>query len=98
MKDLAYFVGSCFDEHECERREPEVLDRYFAELGSALDTVGASVDAAAVEAEWRALYPLAWTDFSRFLQGWSPGHWKLHAYSRRLEREVLATLGPPEAS
>ena len=37
-------------------------------------------------------YPVAWTDFYRFLQGWSPGHWKLHRYSERLAREVLATL------
>ena len=49
-------------------------------------------DVHALEADWRALYPVAWTDFSRFLQGWSPGHWKLHRYTARLEREVLASL------
>jgi len=31
-------------------------------------------------------------DFYRFLQGWSPGHWKLHRYSERLAREVLQAL------
>ena len=46
-------------------------------------------DFAALEADWRALYPVAWTDFYRFLQGWDPGHWKLHRYSERLAREVL---------
>ncbi|MFT5128254.1 MAG: hypothetical protein ACI8W8_001863, partial [Rhodothermales bacterium] len=54
--------------------------------------LGRDVDANALEAEWRALYPLAWTDFFRFLQGWSPGHWKIHGYSQRLAREVLASL------
>ena len=46
----------------------------------------------ALETGWRALYPVAWTDFFRFLQGWSPGHWKIHAYSERLAREVLEHL------
>ena len=50
----------------------------------------------ALEDDWRALYPIAWTDFYRFLQGWSPGHWKLHRYSERLAREVLEALDATE--
>lgn len=92
MKDLAYFLSSCFDEDECERMAPEVLDRYFGLLSEALELSGKVLDFAALEANWRALYPVAWTDFYRFLQGWSPGHWKLHRYSERLAREVLAAL------
>ena len=93
MKDLAYFVSSCLDENESERLAPALLDRYFELLGEALDRAGSSVDQAALEADWRALYLVAWTDFYRFLQGWSPGHWKLHRYSERLAREVLEDLG-----
>ncbi len=92
MKDLAYFISSCLDEHESERRAPDLLDCYFALLSDALDRVGRKVDFAALEDDWRALYPVAWTDFYRFLQGWSPGHWKLHRYSERLAREVLDAL------
>ena len=55
------------------------------------------MDFAALEADWRALYPVAWTDFYRFLQGWSPGHWKLHRYSERLASAVLESL-PPETT
>lgn len=36
MKDLAYFVGSCFDESLCEKMESEILDYYFQELKTAL--------------------------------------------------------------
>ena len=36
MKDLAYFVGSCFDESLCERMESEILDYYLQELKTAL--------------------------------------------------------------
>jgi len=38
---------------------------------------------------------VAWTDFFRFVQGWSPGHWKHHRYSQRLAREVLEGLEAP---
>ena len=92
MKDVAYFVSSCLDEDESEAMAPGLLDRYFELLGAALDAAGKNVDFAALEANWRTLYPVAWTDFYRFLQGWSPGHWKLHRYSERLARDVLDAL------
>ena len=50
------------------------------------------IDLDALESDWRGLYPVAWTDFVRFLRGWSPGHWKIHRYSARLAREVLEAL------
>ncbi|MDG1050941.1 MAG: phosphotransferase [Planctomycetota bacterium] len=89
MKDLAYFVSSCFEEGECEAREQEVLARYFHHLEAALERRLPALDFAALEADWRALYPVAWTDFYRFLKGWSPSHWKIHRYSERLARQVL---------
>lgn len=92
MKDLAYFVSSCFDEDQCEAREQELLAQYFLHLKGAVRRHHAAVDVAALEADWRALYPVAWTDFYRFLKGWSPGHWKLHRYSERLAAQVLAQL------
>ena len=94
MKDVAYFLGSCLCEDECERQETALLDYYFEALKGALREKGTALDVEALEADWRALYPLAWTDFFRFLQGWSPGHWKIHRYSKRLAREVLEQLCP----
>ncbi|MEM7383765.1 MAG: phosphotransferase [Verrucomicrobiota bacterium] len=92
MKDVAYFIGSCLDEEACEEQEEEILESYFSELREALGLHHPDVNAADAIAEWEALYPFAWTDFHRFLKGWSPGHWKIHSYSERLAREVLATL------
>ncbi len=89
MKDVAYFIGSCLDEHECEIRQDALLDSYFHALASALARYRPDLDAARVEAAWRPLYALARTDFHRFLKGWSPGHWKIHSYSERLAGEVL---------
>ncbi|MEE9491800.1 MAG: phosphotransferase [Gammaproteobacteria bacterium] len=92
MKDVAYFISSCLNENECERLEDELLNRYFKSLTQALKQYHPQIDSAAVEADWRALYPVAWTDFYRFLKGWSPGHWKIHAYSERLARDVISQL------
>lgn len=96
MKDLAYFISSCFSDDECERREQELLDSYFRQLKIALGSradakcSGANpVSFACVEEEWRRLYPVAWADFYRFLTGWSPGHWKMHGYSKRVTDSVL---------
>jgi aminoglycoside phosphotransferase (APT) family kinase protein len=92
MKDVAYFIGSCLDESECARREAALLDAYFSALKNALALHRPQIDATAVESAWRPLYSVAWTDFYRFLQGWSPGHWKIHGYSERLADEVVRRL------
>lgn len=91
MKDLAYFVSSCFDEGECERRESDLLDLYFDLFHAATTRSGvpaAQRNAAELEKEWRSLYRVAWADFYRFLSGWSPGHWKMHSYSQYVAEEV----------
>ena len=92
MKDVAYFIGSCLDEDEIERQAPGLVDQYFELLGIACDQASKDVDFVALENDWRGLFPVAWTDFTRFLQGWSPGHWKLHRYSERVASEVLESL------
>jgi LuxR family maltose regulon positive regulatory protein len=83
---------SCLDEEACARLESWLLDGYFVELRKALAHRQPSVDAAALEAEWRGLFPWAWTDFHRFLKGWCPGHWKLNDYSEQMARKIVAQV------
>ncbi|WP_066629326.1 oxidoreductase family protein [Labilibacter marinus] len=90
MKDVAYFVGSCLYEDDCEKLEAKILDCYFDELNKALK--GSSINFNELEQEWRSLYPVAWTDFHRFLKGWSPSHWKINSYSEKLTQKVLKSL------
>lgn len=94
VKDVAYFLNGCLSPRECEALVPRYLDAYFRELSSALGANAGSADAdvAALEREWRALFPLAWVDFYRFLLGWAPGQFDRDPYSERLTREVLAGL------
>ena len=89
MKDVAYFIGSCLEEEECESNELALLDWYFDCLVGALNRRRPEVDANAVVAEWRGLFPVAWTDFHRFLKGWCPGHWKINTYSERMAKRVI---------
>jgi len=92
MKDLAYFVGSCFRDEEAERRESEVLDFYFKEMHAFAKEADRQVCRDELETDWRPLYRVAWADFHRFMKGWSPGHWKLSDYSERVTMEMIESL------
>ena len=83
MKDVAYFISSCLSSIESIRYESELLACYFEELRKHIsDEITDEL-----EEEWRTLYPVAWADFIRFLQGWAPDHYKLNEYSlRQVER------------
>ena len=87
MKDVAYFIGSCLNEKDCERLEAQILDTYFEHLQNEMKERNEDL-----EKEWRSLYRVAWADFHRFLKGWSPGHWKINSYSERITSEVINSL------
>lgn len=89
IKDVAYLLCGHFGDEALERRH---LDAYFRHLRAAVARRPEPVDTGALEAEWRALYPVACADFYRFLAGWSKAHWRSDAYGQRLVREVLGAL------
>lgn len=89
MKDVAYFISSCFEESDCERLETKLLECYFKALEIRIDK---SIEFQELKKEWQALYSFAWADFYRFLDGWSPGHWKMHTYSEQLTKQVIEKL------
>ncbi|MGL1888862.1 MAG: ecdysteroid 22-kinase family protein [Reichenbachiella sp.] len=92
MKDVAYLISSCLDESDSETHEEELLEYYFNTLKTSLINTGKKSIYQEVIDEWLSLYKYAWADFFRFLDGWSPGHYKMHDYSRRLTQEVLDEL------
>jgi hypothetical protein len=98
IKDVAYFIDSCLEETKAEKMCGELLDFYVQALKQALIIKHKPVDADAIERDWRALYPVAWTDFHRFLKGWSPGHWPRNSYSERVARQVIAQFSSTERS
>ncbi|WP_282037376.1 oxidoreductase family protein [Saccharicrinis aurantiacus] len=92
MKDVAYFIGSCLYEEDCEKLEDKILNFYFKELESASAVKKKYLNFKELEKEWREMYPVAWTDFHRFLKGWSPSHWKINSYSEKMARQVIRKL------
>ncbi|MFT4737207.1 MAG: hypothetical protein ACI8QD_002475 [Cyclobacteriaceae bacterium] len=92
IKDVAYLISSCFHEVASEKYEKELLNHYYQQLEIAVDN---TVDYQGVKEEWSELYRYAWADFYRFLDGWSPGHWKMHNYSKRLTQQVINELTLP---
>lgn len=77
MKDVAYFISSCFTSEEALKWEDELLETYFEELAKYVSKSEFEL----LEKEWRELYLFAWADFVRFLSGWAPDHYKLNDHS-----------------
>lgn len=92
MKDVAYFLGSCLSSNDCARYEEELLNYYFSELDNALTSKDSKIDFNNLEQEWRSMYPVACTDFTRFMLGWMPTHQKINKYNLRMVNEVLENL------
>lgn len=83
VKDVAYLISG-------EPNEARALEAYFGHLRRELGA--RSIDAAPIEAEWRALYPFACADFYRFLAGWSPGHFAGDRHAARVLEDVAKGL------
>lgn len=92
MKDVAYLLYGRADEPP-DGIARDHLDTYFRHLRAALAQRPGPVDRAAVEAEWRSLYPLARLDFCRFLAGWRPSHWAHDQRGQRFVRAHVSRLG-----
>jgi hypothetical protein len=87
MKDVAYLLYGRFDE-PADGIAHDHLDTYFR----ALRTAAPTTDLDALEAEWRALYPLARLDFCRFLAGWRPARWHRDRRGQDYVRRALRDL------
>jgi len=97
MKDVMMLLSSTVPTEQCEALCPELLDDYFRYLKQATAKRNAASSRPTIvfedlEQAWRPLYCVAWADFQRFLIGWSPGHWKIHAYSEALTQQALALI------
>ncbi|CAG5081044.1 ecdysteroid 22-kinase family protein [Parvicella tangerina] len=88
MKDVIYFLSSCLSEDQIKSLEGELLGIYFSELKKHLEGKYEKKHTE-IEQEWRSLYAIAWADFARFLNGWSPGHWKMNDYVGRQVQKVI---------
>lgn len=99
VQDVAYLLHGELSSSDFESSLTQHLDTYFQELRSALSEPPLTSASGQViplpaplpleeldllEEEWRALFPIAWLDFHRFLAGWAPGAERSDAYGRRL--------------
>lgn len=90
IKDIIYLFSSCLTSDECQEYEIELLYYYFKELNKTITNKEVKIEE--LEKEWRGLYSIAWADFIRFLQGWSPNHYKLNSYSLSQVNKALDSL------
>ncbi len=93
MKDVVYLLSGLLD-HEIDPvcAAEQALEFYFVALKTALQEAQKALDFNALEREWRMLYPIAWADFLRFLQGWMPGRYRLSEYDQQQIEQALRLL------
>jgi aminoglycoside phosphotransferase (APT) family kinase protein len=90
VKDVAYFLSSCLSPERLQAEAEAHLDHYFLMLARALVKREVPVDEVhALISEWRALYPVAFADFYRFLLGWEPGSSFRDRYLETVTRAAL---------
>lgn len=92
VKDIMYFLGSCFHQDDLYSYVDLLVDEYFVYLKQAVQLYQPDVDYEALESEWRELHVFAWADFERFLLGWMPSHHKLNGYSKKQTDAALSLL------
>lgn len=90
--DLVGMLSSCLDSRELFEQADSWLHFYLERLMESLPTDWNKEKKKRLQAETLSLYPIAWADFSRFLAGWKPGHWKLNDYSREMTARALERL------
>jgi len=98
IRDVAYFLGSCLDDRDCQMYAEELIDDYFLMLESACRQKPGVFSCGAfkeIEDEWRHLYPVACADFHRFLAGWAPDHKKINDHTREQTRIALNKVSQP---
>lgn len=92
MKDVIYFLSSCLSSTQMYDGAMEYLDGYFSELKNALADKFTTPEIDELEKEWRSMYAVAWADFARFLDGWSPGHYKMNEYVKEQTKEAIDSI------
>jgi hypothetical protein len=90
--DVMYLLGSCLEDDELHESAQSLIDDYFEYLRKACEHYKVSIPFEQIETQWREILPFAWADFQRFLEGWSPGHWKVNTYTQGQTDIALAML------
>lgn len=92
VKDVMYFLGSCFDAGQLRDNHQELLDFYFGHLEQAMGIHAPLVPFVELKSQWQSLICFAWADFQRFLTGWSPEHKKINPFMLEQTRTALQKL------
>lgn len=89
LQDVMLFMTSVFNGDACAKYESSILNLYFEILHKALSNTMSMKECELLEREWRTLWPIVWSDFYRFLNGWKPEHKKITQFMQKKFVEVL---------
>lgn len=90
IRDVCLFLERSLLREGCAEVGDPWLDLYFAYLKEAMEEDGHE-GFEELEREWRQLFCIAWSDYSRFRQGWANTN-TLHPYSREMLKKAELVL------
>ncbi|MBF2054961.1 MAG: phosphotransferase [Candidatus Sericytochromatia bacterium] len=94
VKDLVYFLSAIVPEEQAAQRLPTLRQHYFDQLSAALSSrPDTDADAAAIVAEWQALFAIAWLDYYRFERGWLGSGPAAYPYSEACLQRFVTDYG-----
>ncbi|OCQ22062.1 hypothetical protein A7985_09690 [Pseudoalteromonas luteoviolacea] len=89
LSDVMLLLTTVLDSEGLEKHCELLLDKYFQALTTQLNRNQSAIVGKDVENDWRALWPLVWVDFHRFLAGWKPEHPKINDYMKAQSAHML---------
>ena len=92
IRDVALFLDRGLGRLRCRTEESVWLDRYFSLLQKALQKDEKDLDFQALQTDWRARFPVAWSDYARFALGWSKSY-RPDDYTVELAKRALDFCG-----
>lgn len=90
IKDVVLLLASSLGNSELMDCAHDLLQHYFSQLQKALEHYNKKTDFEGLKANWMLLYPYAWADYQRFLEGWKPGHSRITEYIQAMTESAMA--------
>ncbi|CAH9066779.1 hypothetical protein PSECIP111951_03643 [Pseudoalteromonas holothuriae] len=90
VQDVMLYFTSVFDETSLFNHADRLLEYYLKQLNAHLRINHSTDYVINVINSWRALWPVVWADFHRFLLGWKPDHVKINQYMLEHTNATLA--------
>lgn len=92
LQDLMLFLVSTLNSDSLYANHELLLSDYFCVLHLETASYLSIEQQNSLESQWRALWPLVWCDYHRFLLGWKPDHERINDFLLMMSDRAIKSL------